>query len=335
MNKFLILLLFVFAFVSCEAEFDSIVFHQFKKFIKKYNKKYESVNEYLARYIVFKKNCINSFMNENKSYQTGITKFSDLTKQEFTNIYLNLNYDAMAMANFDPYLVKTKNISPSSYDWRTRNIVPPVEDQGLCGSYWAFSTLGNLECIYNLRKGTLKSFSKQMLVDCDTSDSGCYGGLMEYAYTWISKNGIMFDSDYPYFGKKSTCKSDKSKYVDMKVTGYFKLGGSSSTFSCVDEDEFKEFLYETGPIAAALNANPLQNYTSGVLDISSTDCPESGINHAVLIVGYGTDPSNGLDYWIVKNSWGEAWGESGYFRIRRGKGTCGINCYLITGKVSF
>jgi len=81
MNKFLILLLFVYAFVSCEAEFDSIVFHQFKKFIKKYNKKYESVNEYLARYVVFKKNFMNSFMNENKSYQTGITKFSDLTKK--------------------------------------------------------------------------------------------------------------------------------------------------------------------------------------------------------------------------------------------------------------
>ena len=333
MNKYLIVLLFVFC--SCEAEFDSIVFHRFQKFIKKYNKKYESVNEYLARYEIFKKNVMKSFMNENKSYQTGITKFSDLTKQEFTKIYLNLNYDAMAMANFNPYLVDIKYGAPSSYDWRTRNIVTPVEDQGLCGSFWAFATLGNLESIYALRKGVLKVFSKQMLIDCDTSDSGCNGGLMEYAYTWIKKNGIMLDEDYPYIGKKSTCKSDKSKYVDMVVTGYFKLGGSSSIFSCADEYEIKEFLYEMGPLAAALNANPLQTYTSGVLVANSTDCPSSGINHAVLIVGYGTDPSVGLDYWIVKNSWGESWGENGYFRIKRGSGTCGINCYVITGKVSF
>ena len=186
-----------------------------------------------------------------------------------------------------------------------------------------------------MRKGVLKVFSKQMLIDCDTSDSGCYGGLMENTYTWIKNNGIMLDEDYPYIGKKSTCKSDKSKYVDMVVTGYFKLGGSSSIFSCADEYEIKEFLYEMGPLAAALNANPLQTYTSGVLVANSTDCPSSGINHAVLIVGYGTDPSVGLDYWIVKNSWGESWGENGYFRIKRGSGTCGINCYVITGKVSF
>jgi cathepsin F len=333
MNKFLFVLLFVFC--SCEAELDSIVFHQFQKFIKKYNKKYESVNEYLARYEVFKRNMIESFTNENKSYQTGITKFSDLTKQEFTKIYLNLNYDAMAMANFDPYFVENKNIAPSSYDWRTRNIVTPVEDQGSCGSFWAFSTLGNLESIYAINKGTLKVFSKQMLVDCDISDSGCNGGLMEYAYSWIRKNGIMFDLDYPYIGTKSYCKSNKSKYVDMAVTGYLKLGNSYSTFSCADEDEMKEFLFGTNPLAAALNASPLQTYTSGVLDATSAQCPADGINHAVLIVGYGTDPSVGLDYWIVKNSWGKNWGENGYFRIRRGNGTCGINCYVITGKVSF
>ena len=158
---------------------------------------------------------------------------------------------------------------------------------------------------------------------------------MEYTYTWIKKNGIMFDEDYPYTGKKSTCKSDKSKFVDIVITGYFKLGKSSNTYSCVDEDEIKEFLYEMGPLAAALNANPLQTYISGVLDITSANCPLEEINHAVLIVGYGTDSSLGLDYWIVKNSWGKNWGESGYFRIRRGKSTCGINCYVITGKVSF
>ena len=145
----------------------------------------------------------------------------------------------------------------------------------------------------------------------------------------------MLDSDYPYKGIKSTCKSDKTKYVDMTITGYQKLGSSWSTWSAVDEDEIKEFLYQTGPLAIALNADPLQTYRSGILDATSTKCPTSGINHAVTLVGYGTDSSSLMDYWIIKNSWGISWGESGYFRIRRGNGTCGVNCYITTALVSF
>ena len=76
-----------------------------------------------------------------------------------------------------------------------------------------------------------------------------------------------------------------------------------------------------------------QTYTGGILDKSSSQCPTSGINHAVTMVGYGNE--NGTDYWIVKNSWGINWGENGYFRIKRGSGTCGVNCYITTAKVSF
>ena len=332
MNKFLLVL--VLALVACETDLDSLIFQQVQKFIKKYQKKYTSIDEFLARYEVFRRNVMATFKEENSLYQTGITKFSDLTKQEFAKIYLNLNYDAMAMANFDPTIVKVSNAAPAAYDWRDYGRVSPVKDQGSCGSCWAFSTVANLEGLYYANKGVMKTFSEQMLVDCDTSDSGCNGGLMEYAFTWLKKNGgIMTDTDYPYKGVKSTCRSDKSKYVDMTITGYKKLGSSYSTWSAVDEDEVKEFLYETGPLAIALNADPLQTYSSGILDVTSTRCPTSGINHAVTLVGYGTQ--NNVAYWIVKNSWGKNWGENGYFRIRRGNGTCGINCYITTGTVSF
>ena len=332
MNKFIIVLLL--AIVACEDEFDTVIFKGFQRFIKKYNKKYSSINEFLARYEVFRRNVMAVYQtNEEVTYRTGITKFSDLTKQEFAKIYLNLNYDAMAMANFEPVTVKVSNAAPTTYDWRDHGRVSAVKDQGSCGSCWAFSTVANLEGLYAEKKGTIKTFSEQMLVDCDTSDSGCNGGLMEYAFTWLKKNGgIMTDTDYPYKGTKGTCRSDKTKYVDMTITGYKKLGSSYSTWSAVDEDEVKEFLYETGPLAIALNADPLQTYSSGILDLTSAKCPTSGINHAVTLVGYGT---GSLDYWIVKNSWGKNWGESGYFRIRRGNGTCGINCYITTATVSF
>ena len=331
MNKFLIV--FLFALAACQTDLDSLIFQQFQKFIIKYHKKYESINEFLARYEVFRRNVMDTFKEENSLYRTGITKFSDLTKQEFAKIYLKLNYDALAMANFDPTIVKISNAVPDAYDWRDYGRVSPVKDQASCGSCWAFSTVANLEGLYYAKKGVMKTFSEQMLVDCDTSDSGCNGGLMQYAFTWLKKNGIMLDSDYPYTGTKGTCRSDKSKYVDMTVSGYKKLGSSWSTWSAVDEDEIKEFLYETGPLAIALNADPLQTYTSGILDKTSSQCPSSGINHAVTLVGYGAE--NNVDYWIVKNSWGTSWGEKGYFRIRRGNGTCGVNCYITTATVSF
>jgi C1A family cysteine protease len=318
-------------------DIDAIMFQQFQKFIKKYQKKYNSINEFLARYEVFRRNVMETFKEENSSYKTGITKFSDLTHQEFAKTYLNLNYDALAVANFKPHIVKVTNAAPAAWDWRDKGYVSPVKDQGSCGSCWAFSTVANLEGLYyKKKKGTMVTMSEQMLVDCDTYDSACNGGLMEYAFTWLQENGgIMTDTDYPYKGYKSSCRSDASKYVDMTITGYTKLGSSSSTWDPVDEDEIKEFLYETGPLAVALNANPLQTYSSGILDKTSSQCPTSGMNHAVTMVGYGHDDASNKDYWIVKNSWGASWGESGYFRIRRGNGTCGINCYITTATVSF
>ena len=331
MNKFILALLI--ALVACDIDVDAIMFQQFQRFIKKYHKKYSSVNEFLARYEVFKRNTLTTFQ-ENNSYKTGITKFSDLTFQEFSKIYLNLNYDAMAIANFNPYIVKVSNAAPDAFDWREKGYVSPVKDQGSCGSCWAFSTVANLEGQYYKGKGKMVTLSEQMLVDCDTYDSACNGGLMENTFTWLKENGgIMTDADYPYVGYKQSCKSDPSKYVDMTITGYKKLGSSSSTWDPVDEEEIKEFLYETGPLAVALNANPLQTYSSGILDKTSSQCPISGMNHAVTMVGYGSE--SGKDYWIIKNSWGKSWGEDGYFRIRRGTGCCGINCYITTGLVAF
>ena len=334
MSKFLILIV-IYSLISCDSELDSVIFKQFQKFIKKYEKKYDSINEFLARYHVFRNNILTIFESENSSYKKGITKFSDLTQQEFKNKYLNLNYDAMATVNFNTYRVEVSNEAPDSLDWRNENRVTSVKDQGACGAAHAFSVVGNLEGLYAGYYGTLLDLSENVIIDCDTKDSGCNGGLMEYTLEWLKDNGIMTEADYPYVGRKGECRIDIDKCVNMTITGFRKIGDSTSTFSCVDEEEIKEFLYEIGPLSIALNANPLQTYASGIIDLDKNRCPVSGINHAALLVGYGSDSSTGLDYWIVKNSWGKNFGESGYFRIRRGNGTCGINCYVITATVTF
>jgi len=90
-------------------------------------------------------------------------------------------------------------------------------------------------------------------------------------------------------------------------------------------------LSSIGPLSIALNAEPLQFYGGGILDLNESQCDPQGLNHAVAVVGYGNE--DGKDYWIIRNSWGSKWGEKGYFRIARGKGTCGINKYISTADI--
>ena len=113
-----ILILLTIALISCETDPESIIFQNFQKFIKKYRKNYSSMNEFLARYQVFRMNLMNSSLQKSSAYKTGITKFSDLTRQEFSKIYLNLDYNAMALQNYSPVDIEVTNGAPDAYDWR-------------------------------------------------------------------------------------------------------------------------------------------------------------------------------------------------------------------------
>ena len=204
MNKFLLVLLL--ALVSCEVDIESQIFRHFQRFIKKYNKKYSSMTEYLARFNAFRQNIFLMVENGPQNHETGTTKFADMTPQEFARTHLNLNFNALALVNLKPVKVKITNEAPDDFDWRDKNVVSAVKDQGSCGSCWAFSTVANLEGLYALKKGVIKTFSEQYLVDCDTEDEGCNGGLMELAFDWLASNdgGIMYESDYPYANKQQT-----------------------------------------------------------------------------------------------------------------------------------
>ena len=308
---------------------ESYIFSKFQEFVETQNKKYSTIEEYLQRFKIFQNNYnkierMQISPDSTPSFNLGITKFFDLTPQEFRNTYLNLkvslNEIIHAKSHGQLALLEEGDV-PASHDWRDHGAVGPVKDQGNCGSCWAFSTVANLEGLNFIKNKVFQQYSEQQLVDCDKVDQGCNGGLMENAIDYIKNaGGIELSKDYPYKGTDGRCRFDQSK-ASLKVKA-FRFAPSEN------EEDIKNMLFTTGPLSVALNADTLQFYRNGIVDYDANYCDPQGINHGVAIVGYGSE--NGKDYWIVKNSWGSSWGEKGFFRIARGKGTCGINTYVVS-----
>ena len=183
-----------------------------------------------------------------------------------------------------------------------------------------------------------------------SADCGVFGGwpwlVFDYA---IAAGGLRTEEDMPYcvhlseagqcypcmasgYSKAycgdhddlscdpSTTRGQGAADLCDSTTGFAVSVSSWAAFS-ENETEIAAALVATGPLSVSLNAEYLQHYRKGIF--SPSRCDPDELDHAVLLVGYGSD--GGQDYWTVKNSWGESWGEDGYFRILRGEGTCGIN----------
>lgn len=332
-----ILALAISAASSINLSADEHIFQQFQTFMKTHNKKYATVEEFQDRFEIFKQNYQKIDLHQKMlyeghktaTYDMGVTEFFDITPEEFSKTHLTLDISQLqrlkASKSAKTIMPHYKNgTAPESVDWRDQGVVSPVKNQGHCGSCWAFSAIGNIEAVYKIKTGKNQLFSEQQLVDCDSVDHGCRGGLMEYAYEYLEKNGVMSDDSYPYRGRSNKCDYD-SKNVKAKVNGYHFVGTQ-------EEDQIKQLLFENGPFAIAINASPLQFYLWGVFNPwFEWICNPKSLNHGVLLVGYGIDGNT--PYWIVKNSWGSHWGEKGYFRLIAGKGACGVNQYVITAEI--
>ncbi|XP_047311692.1 probable cysteine protease RD21B [Impatiens glandulifera] len=292
----------------------------------KHGRIYNRLGEADHRFTIFKDNLlfVDGHNSVNRTYKVGLNRFADLTNQEYSSLYLGLKSDARrrfvkSKVSSRRYAVSVGDVLPAAVDWRTTGAVAPVKNQGECGSCWAFSTVAAVEGINKITTGNLIVLSEQELVDCDrTYNAGCDGGLMDYAFDFITRNGGMdTEADYPYRAADGTCDSTRENAKVVSIDGYEDVPAN-------DEKALQNAIAHQ-PVSVAISASgrPLQLYVSGVF---SGECGTE-LDHGVTAVGYGSE--DGVDYWIVRNSWGEEWGEKGYFRLERnangmGTGKCGI-----------
>ncbi len=220
---------------------------------------------------------------------------------------------------------------PSRWDWRqqTPGGLPPIRDQGSCGSCWAFATVGALECAIKIKDGINVDLSEQWLVNCAKGLfwDGCDGGISAHDWHKGTKTdscggyGAVLEKDYPYTEYDGSCNCPKPHYYTIRDWHYVgpMLGIPSL-------DALKTAIYRYGPIVASMVAKEsFQAYKGGIYNDNSgaKELP----NHMVVIVGW--DDNYGGGCFIIRNSWGTYWGENGYGYIAYGTAQIGYGADYI------
>lgn len=290
-----------------------------------FNKSYSSVNEEESRMKIFMENR-RTISNNNKKFKTGnstfrmgLNQFADMTFEEFSR---ETAVPSLSFVNvtFHPRAFEADRSEeiPASFDWRDFGAVSKVENQGNCGSCYAMAAVGSIESQLFIKTGISSSLSVQEVIDCarDYDALGCDGGIPFRVFDYVRDNvGISSDSNYRYRNANGECDRENYDKLPIVLKGYGEVASD-------DEDLLKHAVFKVGPILVAIDINheSFMRYRSGIY--FEPDCSHEA-NHALLLVGYGNEKN--VDYWIVKNSFGDKWGERGFMKIaRNSESHCGI-----------
>jgi len=320
-----------------------------------HGKNYQTREEFTTRRAIFEKN-YQDIQEHNAKFEAGevtwsriINEYSDLTPQEFIKMRTGLpRYDNSTFLRdhadqaFLDRLNEVKGNAPSEWNWNSQGGVTSIKNQGQCGSCAAFSSIAVLDtCFWQARGSMFDDLSEQHIMDCAYNhyfhdSDGNWGafacdGAWPVAYMdWLKtkSNGYtQTESWYPYEARLGNCRTSQNGYfTNAYVTGHYNKWYST-------ESEMKDLVY-INPVSTSIDATYLSDYNGGIYDDwrccdANTD-PNCiyNLNHAVTVIGYGTQ--GGVNYWLVKNSWGSWWGDNGFFKIKRGWGHCGVGRLHIT-----
>ena len=308
----------------------SLVDTMFREFRTKFNASYGSDGELSHRRAVFARNVERILvLNGSEPFATftHLTPWADLAADEFTGMHGLAPRTPCQFVNPPPQL-KPSAVPKSTLDYVALGATVAVKNQGKCSSCWAHATTALAEGALWLSTRNTTSLSEQFLLDCDSARvcQGCCGGLPERAVQWLATgpapgSELRAEALYPYASAGGTDPSrghcNTAVPPAARLTGFGIVQGK-------DGETMRAALTQYGVLAVSMDSTPLQFYKSGV--ITNPSCPKGASNHAVAIVGYGTEGD--VAYWKVRNSYGAQFGEDGYFRIERQAGAPGAPCQI-------
>ncbi|CAH0728019.1 unnamed protein product, partial [Brenthis ino] len=259
---------------------------------------------------------------KNLSYKKTINEFSDRTDEELayltaTKPSIPTDIGSVPFPYSEEEVNRLAEELPENYDMRIDGYINVVKNQGRCGSCWSFSTTAAVEGALARSNGDrVLDLSEQSLVDCSWGyfNGGCFGGFIKNTFEYILEHGIPTERDYgSYLEVDGYCKLENMTDI-YRIKGFGRVPPMSV-------NAMKLVLYKYGPVTVGINASPTKHYASGIF--YDPECNQGRSNHAVTVVGYGV--RDGATYFIVKNSWGENWGEDGYILFS----TVNNNCHIL------
>lgn len=260
------------------------------------------------------------------TFQMGINNLSDMSFKEFRKMQSPDENEFVVITEnkiFNQPEIKYSSfkdddiVIPKQFDWRDHIKMTSVKNQRNCGSCYAFAVVGAIESLIYRETRNAVELSAQEIIDCakiyHAYVNGCNGGSELAALGYILDNGLSYEKDYPFTGKEGTCR--KNETLNRYHANFTELITTKGT----NEDSLIKQLILYGPAIVSIDHlhESFMRYSKGIYYEPDCSTDYEKTSHTVLLVGYGSE--NGENYWIVRNSYGESWGENGYFRIARNK----------------
>ncbi|KAL6073484.1 Cysteine protease1 [Balamuthia mandrillaris] len=293
---------------------DAMAISLFKGFMGNHKKQYATREEFNYRLSVFKGNMevAKKLQKLNPAGSYGVTKFSDLTPDEFKKFHLmpsfsheDIEGEAGPLNKANLNMRQLQDPLPQSFDWRGKGAVTAVRDQGRCNSDWAITVTEAIESAWYLAGNPLTNLSVSQIVDCDSLSDECRGGAPQLAYRYVINAGGLESEE-----------QTKRLQVVASIKSYLYATTSHN------ETEMQMVLYNQGPLSVCVSSTDWQHYQRGVM----TYC--YGImDHCAQATGFtNVQGSDNVTYpvWTIRNSWGTDWGVDGYLYLERNKDLCGV-----------